>query len=137
MMPNAVDYASIADHPLRAIPQTTLGYFRHELRKVMLTGDMQISNDEMVDPIADALLMSAIEALDDRRHITLPWCIRCGALIVDNSTCLRAPDGGVHEGYNGPPFAVRQGHSLHENGCPRACPLPDFDPICTCRRVRS
>jgi len=66
--------------------------------------------------------------------ILLPWCIRCGAFIADASTCPRAPDGGTHEAYEGPPFAVRAGHSLHECGCPRACPLPDFDPPCTCTR---
>lgn len=65
---------------------------------------------------------------------TLIDCVRYGQTALDprevSERCGRSPDGGPHEGVDGPPkydpalHGVRRGFSLHAASCPLSDPSP-------------
>lgn len=62
-MPQASDYLQADGHPLRHIEQDELDAFRDYLRRMKYeTRDIEFS-DDMLEPLADALLMEAIQVL--------------------------------------------------------------------------
>lgn len=63
-MPQASDYSKVPKHPLKDVPQEALDQFRNYFRIIRdQTHDIQVE-DDMLEPVADAVFMEALEVIE-------------------------------------------------------------------------